>query len=161
MKNSDLHHKIVREARSWIGTKFQHQGRFKKSVNFEGGCDCLGLVIGVSQALGLITTNGQFIHDLDELNYSIYPDSEKLQKILISNLDMKNKDEIHAGDLALLSIANTAQHLAIISNINYENKTFLGIIHAYHPTGYVCEHIFTRKWKSRLVEAYKLNRLRK
>jgi NlpC/P60 family putative phage cell wall peptidase len=37
---------IITEARSWIGTPYQHQGRLKGV-----GCDCLGLVLGVWEAL--------------------------------------------------------------------------------------------------------------
>ena len=39
-------HQIVAEARSWIGTPYQHQASLKGV-----GCDCLGLVRGVWRAL--------------------------------------------------------------------------------------------------------------
>ena len=39
--------KIIAEAHSWLGTKFKHQGRIKKTDNDSGGCDCLGLIIGL------------------------------------------------------------------------------------------------------------------
>ena len=34
---------VVKEARTWIGTPFVHQGRTKGLA-----CDCLGLMIGVA-----------------------------------------------------------------------------------------------------------------
>lgn len=37
---------VVREALSWVGTPYRHQGR-KKGV----GCDCIGLVLGVWRAV--------------------------------------------------------------------------------------------------------------
>ena len=37
---------VIAEARDWIGTPYRHQGR-RKGV----GCDCLGLLIGVSRAI--------------------------------------------------------------------------------------------------------------
>lgn len=38
--------RVVAEAMSWVGTPYRHQGR-RKGV----GCDCLGLVLGVWQAV--------------------------------------------------------------------------------------------------------------
>jgi cell wall-associated NlpC family hydrolase len=42
---------IVRQARTWIGTPFHHQARLKSK-----GCDCLGLIVGVVDELGLKDT---------------------------------------------------------------------------------------------------------
>ena len=39
---------IVTQARTWIGTPFHHQARLKGK-----GCDCLGLIVGVVDELGL------------------------------------------------------------------------------------------------------------
>ncbi len=39
---------VMEIARSWVGTKFHHQGR-RKNV----GVDCIGLIVGVAQELGL------------------------------------------------------------------------------------------------------------
>ena len=38
--------RIVREARSWIGTPYRHQGALKHA-----GADCLGLIRGVYRAV--------------------------------------------------------------------------------------------------------------
>jgi hypothetical protein len=34
-------------AREWVGTRFKHQGRMKHSAGQQGGCDCIGLILGV------------------------------------------------------------------------------------------------------------------
>lgn len=73
MSDNNVQHKIitntdiVSQARSWIGTKYHHQGRLKKSVDgyspelascedwspdqpqrgqTNGGVDCIGLIVG-------------------------------------------------------------------------------------------------------------------
>ncbi|MBL0320066.1 MAG: hypothetical protein IPP74_12385 [Alphaproteobacteria bacterium] len=40
--------KIISQARTWLGTPFHHQARLKGK-----GCDCLGLIVGVADELGL------------------------------------------------------------------------------------------------------------
>ena len=46
-----LREEVVEEARSWIGTRWRHQGRTRH------GIDCAGLVIVVAQKFGLQDTN--------------------------------------------------------------------------------------------------------
>lgn len=65
---------IVAQARTWLGTKYHHQGRLKKSAKGPGGCDCLGLIIGVIDELGLQDGNGNPLTQADEFNYSMYPE---------------------------------------------------------------------------------------
>ncbi len=145
---------IINEAKSWIGTKFQHQGRTKKRDNHEGACDCLGLIIGVSRSLKLKTKTGSLIHNLDQVDYNIIPDSRKLQQKLSTYLDKKDKKSILPGDIALFAMAGNPQHLGIISYIHYEQKKYLSVIHAYAAVGYVCEHALDTKWHKRLVALY-------
>jgi len=42
---------IILQARTWLGTKYHHQGRLKKSKAGAGGVDCIGLIIGVIDEL--------------------------------------------------------------------------------------------------------------
>ena len=44
---------IIRETRTWIGTRWQHQGRIKQNEQFHGGVDCLGLILEVGNVLNL------------------------------------------------------------------------------------------------------------
>ena len=109
-----MHNKIIEESLSWIGTRFKHQGRLKKSEHHYGGCDCLGLVIGVAKLLGIMSLTGESIESLDN---KVYP------KLLTSNilLDSLNKIlkqveiiDLQVGDIILVKINNWPQHLAII-----------------------------------------------
>lgn len=141
---------IVKQARLWIGTKFQHQGRIRKTKEHEGGCDCLGLIMGVAKELRLKTKYGDLINELDQLNYNSIPNSQELQSQLSNHFITKDKKDISPGDLALFSLSKNPQHLAIIGILNYASEKKLTLIHAYSTVGYVCEHILDDKWYKRL-----------
>ena len=79
---------IVAEARKWLGTNFHHQGRIKKCSTNKGGCDCIGLVIGIIRDLELPSTfkrkNGETIplYDFDYTNYSAQPSGAKMLELI-------------------------------------------------------------------------------
>ena len=126
MKNKQ--EQIVNHARTWLGTPFHHQARLKGV-----GCDCLGLVVGVVDELGLKDKNGQLLAGYDEIAYSKEPDGAYLTQKLTDLLE--EVQEPQAGDLALFSVRDNPQHLAILTD--YEG--WLGMIHAYAPARRVVE----------------------
>jgi cell wall-associated NlpC family hydrolase len=103
---------IVKEAKTWEGTPFHHQGRLKGV-----GVDCAGLVIGVSRALDLCP---DFV---DEIDYARIPDGRVkilLEKYLIK-IPFADRQE---GDIVSLAWVKEPQHVAILTKMNT-------IIHAY------------------------------
>jgi len=136
---------IAQAARSWIGTRFHHQGRLKKSYNHKGGVDCLGLLIGVSNELNLPYSK------YDEHNYSHYPDIDKLRKTLSYAMQEIEVKDIISGDILLLNIDENPQHLAIVG----ERSGELTIIHSYAPARSVVEHVIDDWWHIRIVAAYR------
>lgn len=147
-----LKQQIVLEARSWLGTAFHHQGRLKKTAEHAGGCDCLGLIIGVARKLNLTTKHGALIHQFDQQNYAQIPDGNNLEAQLAQNLPIKEITEISPGDLALLAFAKTPQHLAIVGEV----ESRITLIHAYSSAGFVCEHALDAKWQRRVVSVFEL-----
>jgi NlpC/P60 family putative phage cell wall peptidase len=135
---------IVAQARTWLGTPFHHQARLKNV-----GCDCLGLVVGVVDELGLKDKNGQKLASYDEIAYSKEPDGAYLTQKLTDLLE--EVQEPQAGDLALFSVRDNPQHLAILTD--YEGS--LGMIHAYAPARRVVEHRLDDDWNSRLVKVFR------
>ncbi len=137
---------IVAQARTWLGTPFHHQARLKGK-----GCDCLGLIVGVVDELGLKDAHGRLLSSYDEITYPKEPDGayliEKLTDIL---LEVPIADA-RAGDLALFKVRENPQHLAILSD--YENT--LGMIHSFAPSRRVVEHRLDDDWKSRLLKVYR------
>lgn len=137
---------IVACARGWIGTRFHHQGRLKKSDTHKGGVDCLGLLIGVAEELNLPFT------EYDEISYSHYPDTQRLRDNLASAMQEIPIENIEIGDILLLNVDGNPQHLAIVSELAGE----LAIIHAYAPARGVVEHILDKWWKERVVAIFRV-----
>lgn len=124
---------ILRIARSWLDTKFHHQGR-KKGV----GVDCIGLIVGVATELGLQPT--------DQLNYARQPDESALKTALENNLQ---SSELQVGAITLFAIEGRAQHVGIITDCHG-----LGVIHAYAQARKVVEHALDEEWKKRVVATF-------
>lgn len=137
---------IVQAARGFLGTRFAHQGRLKKSDTHKGGIDCLGLLVGVAAELNL-----PFVH-YDETAYSHYPDTQKLRERLASAMQEIAKENIEIGDVLLLSVDGNPQHLAIGSKISDD----FSIIHAYAPARAVVEHVLDRWWWERIVAVFRV-----
>lgn len=152
LTNSQL--RIIEEARKWIGTPFHHQGRVK-----DVGVDCLGLVVGVFNALRLYTmlldrrTHKRLpFSAFDTTNYSREPDGRTLKMTLDLVLDpIKDIRRIQPGDVGLFIIKERPQHLGIIGNYNG-----LSIIHALESAGRVAEHTLNETWCKRLVAIYRI-----
>lgn len=147
----DYNDRIVQAARGWIGTRFHHQGRVKKTSSHRGGVDCLGLLIGVAKELRLEARCGTPLAALDDTAYPHSPDTIRLQQVLRSALQEIPVGGIEAGDVVLLRVEDSPQHLAIVSSDNER----LGIIHAYAPARAVVEHALDTEWNSRIEGAFR------
>lgn len=131
---------IVREARSWIGTRFLHQGRVKRNEQTEGGVDCAGLVVAVAKALSL--ENG-----FTEFAYGRYPNAQTLERTCEAHMDRIPLDQAGPGDVLLMAWEVEPQHLAILSDV--------GIIHSYARIGACVEHALDPAWRNRIRAAYR------
>lgn len=124
---------IVREAKTWIGTPFKHQGRIKGV-----GVDCAGVVIGIAHALA--------ISDFNYTHYSHVPDGVTLRRLLEEHLIPKFMSALQPGDIVLMCFDAQPQHVGILSED--------GIIHAYAQVRRCCEHRLDAVWRSRMVSGY-------
>ena len=139
---------IVNEARSWIGTKFKHQGRIKKSKEDYGGCDCLGLIMG----LGVKTKTGELLKSYDVTNYPKTLSSDDLLNSfnkLLTPIDIK---DMSIGNVILIRINVFPQHLAVVSSVN----PHISVIHSYAQARKVVEQYLPREWKENIVGVYKI-----
>lgn len=71
---------IIKTARTWLGTKFHHQGRIKRSKQNLGGCDCVGLIIGIGNELG-IKSHNKNLNEYDTAKYGRMASSNKNHKL--------------------------------------------------------------------------------
>ncbi len=120
---------ILTEARSWMGTKFLHQGSLKGV-----GTDCGGMVKGVYKALGAE------VRDVP-INYARTPANDIIEKVLAKRAVKTNDPK--PGDIILFTLLREPQHLGIYTESG-------GVIHAYQPFGKVVEHSMDDKWKRRV-----------
>jgi NlpC/P60 family putative phage cell wall peptidase len=150
---------IVTQARTWIGTPFHHQARLKGK-----GCDCLGLIVGVVDELGLKDKHGQPLAGYDEVTYSKEPDGAYLTEKLTALLDEVPIAEAQAGDLALFKVRENPQHMAFLTDYPCAgvggaasaNENFtLGMVHSYAPARRVVEHRLDDDWKQRIVKVFR------
>lgn len=126
---------VVVCARSWLGTKYQHQHRIKGH-----GVDCAGLVIGVARELGLVAP------DFDVNAYARSPDGESLLIECERFMRPVPLWNMKPGHVLALRFRRDPQHLGIVGDYLYGG---LSLIHALGTTdgkGQVVEwHITERK----------------
>lgn len=114
---------IVREARSWIGTRYRHQGRAKGI-----GVDCIGLIGGIAAALNL-TGAQEWAMDRDLHNYARTPDPTLLLAACLRYFDrVASVAEAREGDILLFSLQNQPRHFAVIS---VAGSGPMRVVHAY------------------------------
>ena len=139
--------KIIAEAHSLLGTKFKHQGRIKKTDNDSGGCDCLGLIIG----LDLNTKTGLKLKLFDQQNYPRLLNSNILLEQLNFLLNSVAIDDIKPGDLLLIRINSWPQHLCLVCEIDPK----ITIIHSYLQARQVVKQYLPPIWQENIVAVYR------
>ncbi len=137
---------IVAEARSWLGTPWQHQARAKGV-----GVDCAGLVIGVSRALGLVTAG------MDVNHYARMPDGRSLLAHCDEWMRRVALALARPGDVLVMRFDEHPQHLAIVADYAHGG---LAIVHALdsrdRKRARVVEHRLSPVLRAKVVAAYVL-----
>ncbi len=125
---------LIETARSYIGTKFGHQGRNRMS-----GLDCGGLVLVMGRELGLT--------ELEVLGYADFPTDGKFEDLLHTHTKFIGEwaypfeftgKELQPGDLVSFDYGNGegTRHSAIITG--WDGRRYR-IVEA-QPSYGVCEH---------------------
>lgn len=146
------HSLIVRQARTWIGTRYHHQGRLKRSEACSGGVDCIGLVVGVVDELKIRDHNGILLSKYDSICYSIEP--KDLVISIASHLTEVSITEMSIGDILLFKFWKEPQHVGILSD--YSDEVF-GIIHCNSSSGSVVEQPLSPAWMRMVTHVYRIN----
>jgi len=147
---------IVAQARTWLGTKYHHQGRLKKSARGPGGVDCLGLIIGVVAELGLQDGDDNPLSQADEFNYSMYPERGRLVRSISKHLKQVPIEKMAVGDVLLFKTFNDPQHVGLLSR--YPNSGELGLIHCNSSAGKVVEQPLSLTWIKMLTHVYRFKK---
>jgi NlpC/P60 family putative phage cell wall peptidase len=134
---------IVRVAREWLGTRWQHQASVKGVAT-----DCIGLIGGVALELGLPGAE-QWKLDPDLHCYGREPDPRMLLAAVKGYLDRIEIDDAATGDVLLCRFNKEPQHFAIMSGSDPGT-----MIHAYAQARRVVENRIDDVWRSRIIGAY-------
>ena len=133
--------RIVREARSWIGTPYRHQGALKHA-----GADCLGLIRGVYRA---VYASDPETPPAYSANWAEASGDEAMAAAARRHLIAIGLDELRPGDVALFRwrAGHPAKHAAIIVSP-------ATMVHAQSGAS-VCEVSLCRWWVRRLAFAFR------
>ena len=145
----------VAQARTWLGTRYHHQGRPKKSSSGPGGCDCLGLIIGVIDELGLQDGEGNALTNADEFNYSMYPERGRLVSSIGKHLRQVPIEQMAVGDVLLFKTFKDPQHVALLTQYPGNGP---GIIHCNSSAGQVVEQPLSMTWVKMLTHVYRFKK---
>jgi NlpC/P60 family putative phage cell wall peptidase len=146
---------IVMEARSWLGTRFKHQGRIKASIYGNGACDCLGLVMGIARNLELKSKKGQLLTSYDLTNYEKIPNGNILLDNFSEHFISISMEQVNIGDILIFQFNNQPQHIGITS-IFEERRT---IIHAFIQARHVVEHTLDQYWQEKICMVFRFAEL--
>lgn len=129
---------LVREARSYLGVRWRHQGRSRQGV------DCVGLLIAAFRSTG--------VEPLDAVGYGRVPYKSKLEEMLRANLgEPIPKEQMRAGDVVLMKWNGAPSHVGLLSD--YPLGGF-ALIHAFLQNKCVVEHRMDAAWIDHIVEVY-------
>lgn len=143
---------IILQARTWLGTRYHHQGRLKKSKAGAGGVDCIGLIIGVIDELGLQDGEGLPLSQHDEFNYSMFPERGRLVGSIQKHLREVQVAKMRAGDVLLFRTFRDPQHVGFLTNYPTGGA---GLIHCNSSAGKVVEQPLSDAWLRMLTHAYR------
>ena len=136
-----LPEKLVAAARTWKGTRFQHQGRLKQV-----GVDCVGFIAEVAREAGIQVRIPS--------DYKPHEDGNLMLALLEHHMElvdsMRPGDVIALSDEALKDL-NVPRHLAFVSEIR--PRTTL-IVHASQFG--VREHRMDGHWLKRIHSIWRL-----
>jgi NlpC/P60 family putative phage cell wall peptidase len=142
---------VVDAARGWRGTRYQHQARLRGRA-----VDCIGLIIGVAQELGLLPPG---FDPAAFANYGREPDPAILLGACDQFLDRIARAQAGPGDILVLRFAGAGsyptppQHFALVTEPGY-------MVHAYAAARRVVEHRIDAAWEARIVRCYRLRGVR-
>lgn len=137
---------VALAARGWLGTRFQHQGRVKKTAQHPGGVDCIGLLVGVARELGLRSRNGEPVERLDKTDYPHFSGGGELATYLQRYLSTRSDHVINEGDVLLFNIKKRQQHVGIVCACNGA----VIFVHAYAQARKVVETELRGAWRDEL-----------
>lgn len=101
---------LIRAARGWIGTRWQHHGRTR------AGVDCVGLLIALARDCRLVDEERLDRIEKSTAGYSRYPSGDTLKRALDEVLCRTSVGEARAGDVALIRMRGELCHVGLLAD---------------------------------------------
>ncbi|TNJ46731.1 NlpC/P60 family protein [Phaeobacter sp. B1627] len=138
--SGDINTRALAEARRWLGTPYRHQGAVQGA-----GCDCLGLIRGIWQALYAEEPERVPPYSRD---WAERDSDERLWRAALRHLCEVEAGQERAGQVLLFRMRSgaVAKHLGLASGRDR-------FIHAYSGHG-VVESALTPAWSRRIVARF-------
>lgn len=136
----EIREKIVVEAKTWLGTPYEHMGKIKHD-----GVDCAQLLIGIYENIGLLKdiNVGDYVHD-----FHMHSNDELYLSNVLKYCYKVNDPK--PGDICLFRYGKCISHAGMIID-------FKTIIHSYIRLGVVYDSLSNGQLSSRLEGFYRLN----
>jgi cell wall-associated NlpC family hydrolase len=128
--------KFIKIARSWLGTKWQHDQQIKGV-----GVDCVNFLMAVAIEYGC---------DLPTIpkNYDRISRNNEIVDYIDANFDIIPKELMNSTDIAIFRVSGYSTHVGIIT-APYE------IIHSDNKVGKVVEHNLDGIWLRKLHSVWR------
>lgn len=142
---------VIAEARDWLGTPFSHQQHTKGLAT-----DCLGFIGGVAVAVGVFPASAWTEAFAEHASYGRLPYAGRLVAACREFLIPIDIDAAREADILCMRFTGEPAHVAYLAPYVHGG---LSLVHAWsraRPQAGVVEHVFDRKWRSRVVEAFAL-----
>lgn len=137
---------IIAEARSWVGTPYHHQAVVKRV-----GVDCVGLILGVGMAVGLMPADTMVRFSQAGLGgYSRTPNPNRMRKgmeLFLQPLPLSAGADPSPGMIGWFEWRQELpMHLGIVAE--FEGR--LTMIHAFSIARRCVENTLDEEWRSRV-----------
>lgn len=142
---SNFGERLKREAESWLGTPFMHQGRGRR------GIDCLGLVSFIFKELGFPVPDKDGSGRKYRSDWYKHESTEPYLKGLLSYGKEVKLHELQVGDIVYFRIKSKVVNHGAVYIGNDE------IIHAVGGLGVIKSKLHSRFWETHCTGAIRLH----
>ena len=147
MEHKELREAVVAEARTWLGTPFQHQGRVKGP-----GIDCIGLIYMLAKKYELGETSMAVLKKSGFTGYAKVPKRGQMRSMCTEYLKQIRYEERLAGDVFLIRIGRLEGHVGLYTGDNT-------VIHAMSTFNKCVEHSINSDFRLNITGTYRFPRL--
>lgn len=136
---------VIASARTWLGTKYQHQQNAKGR-----GVDCSGLLRGIGAELGLeVRSRVDYARSPSHANAEAFLEQVRDNLVEIPLADAREGDVL----LVWFEAADLPYHFVLVTEVRVDRMM---ILHTYASVGKVVETVLSVAWRKRVHSAWRI-----